>query len=608
MNETSKTAVFLTLAVVFIGIAFAFRSSIREIKIDEMVDEVLFPEFDELNITTLEIVRLDSLDDPIEFRLAEVDGVWLITSHGNYPADANEPMGKVAEALADLKVLEVKQLEEGMDKTTFHATYGVIDPTSEAMSLGKGIGIKVKLGGSANKTLVDLIIEGEDNYRERKNADDIEEEDNRRGEENVSDLDKKNNLRYVRIAGQTPVYVVEIDRDRFSPRFDQWIEKNLLDINTSDLRQIYIDEDSLRIEYRPIQTRDGVALQGMQIVDSVGDMLLRYDDGSAVGAEKWTLEQATRFNRRNNDYVDTPLKPDEELNTEVLDAMVFALNDLKIVDVAKKTSVLAAALKSAQAIETIESDESATSLAKHGFYLVPTSSRRGGTTAKRVQLRPAKGHLQLRMKDGIRYNIYFGKLTGTESEVDKPEDIEDPTKPKDEPTMGANRYLFITVEFDSSMIPPPDIKEVPEVPTEGEDADIEKAQTEKEQIEKINQRDTDRYNAAIKAGQERAKKLTDKFADWYYVIPENVYKKIHFALTDIVQEKKQNTHGHDCDCNYDCDCNHSDADERLKTFPVLPGMDGMLTIPGLDEAPKIEEPTDSETTEEAFDPFGGESP
>ena len=599
MNETTKTAIFLTLAVVLVAVAFVARPVVREIKPDEMIDKALFPEFDDpLKIKTLEIVRLDSTGDPVEFRIAEVDDTWSIPSHGNYPADAKEQMGKVAAALIDLKVHEVKKLDEAADKTTLHAMYGVIDPTSDAASLGEGIGVKVKLGGSGDKTLVDLIIGKETNPREKKSVD---------------DPDEKGNLRYVRITGQTPVYVVEIDPERFSTSFDQWIERNLLDINTLDLKQIFIDEDSLKIEFVERSTGGGLALQKVPVLGLVGDMLLGYN-GSAVGAEKWKLEQATRFDKKSDKYVDAPMQPDEELNIEVLDAMVSALNDLKIVSVTKKPSVLAAALKSGEALETIEPDPS---LEAAGFYLVKMLDRKGGTTGGRVQLRSNEGDLQLRMKDGIRYNLRFGKLTGTESEIDESEGGKDATKPKDEPTMGANRYIFITAEFDSSVIPPPDIKEVPEVPTEGEAADIEKAKVEKERIEKSNQREEDRYKAAIEAGQGRVKELTDRFADWYYVIPEDVYKKVHIGLADIVREKKQDAHEHGNDDDGDED------DEPVKTFPTLPGMDGLLTIPNLDETRKTGEPmneepesdkaeptnkTEDEMEGDTFDPFRGEPP
>ena len=575
MNETTKTSLFLALAVVLVAAAFIARPIVREVKFDDMVGKPLFPQFtDPLAVKQLEIVRLDSSGNPIEFRVAEVNGVWSIPSHDNYPADAKEQMGKVAEAL-DLQVLDVLKLDETADKTALHTMYGVIDPTSDAASLGEGIGVKVKLGGSGDETFVDLIVGKEADAKEKKN---------------VEDPDEKGKLRYVRIAGQTPVYIVEIEPARFSTNFDQWIETNLLDINTMDLKQVFVDEYSSQIETELVRTAVGVVPQPKLIPTLTGDMLLGHN-GSATGAEKWTLEKLMSFDR-NNKYIEASLKPDEELDTEVLDGMVSALNDLKIVSVTKKPSVFADALKSGQTLEDIKPDPS---LQKAGFYLVSMPDLKGSTTATRKQLLSNEGDIQLRMKDGIRYNLRFGDLTGTESEIDGQE-----TESKASPTMGVNRYLFITAAFDSSMIPPPDVKPIPEVPTEGEAEVLVKAKAEKEQIERSNKREEDRYKEAVEAGQKRVKKLTEKFADWYYVIPEDVYKKVHLSRATAVREKKKED-------AHDPDDDHDHGAVPPKKFPTLPGMDGMLTIPGLDNTPKTEEKTDGKK-KDSFDPFGGDVP
>jgi hypothetical protein len=37
--------------------------------------------------------------------------------------------------------------------------------------------------------------------------------------------------------------------------------------------------------------------------------------------------------------------------------------------------------------------------------------------------------------------------------------------------------------------------------------------------------------------ENRVKELNGRFADWYYVVAEDVYKKIHLVRSDIVKEK-----------------------------------------------------------------------
>ena len=35
------------------------------------------------------------------------------------------------------------------------------------------------------------------------------------------------------------------------------------------------------------------------------------------------------------------------------------------------------------------------------------------------------------------------------------------------------------------------------------------------------------------------KELNDRFADWYFIISEDVYKKIHLGRSDVVKKKEQ---------------------------------------------------------------------
>jgi hypothetical protein len=57
-------------------------------------------------------------------------------------------------------------------------------------------------------------------------------------------------------------------------------------------------------------------------------------------------------------------------------------------------------------------------------------------------------------------------------------------------------------------------------------------------VQKENKRRQDEYDAAIKAGQDKVKELNDRFADWYYIISDDVYKKIHLGRKDIIQAKQ----------------------------------------------------------------------
>ena len=72
-----------------------------------------------------------------------------------------------------------------------------------------------------------------------------------------------------------------------------------------------------------------------------------------------------------------------------------------------------------------------------------------------------------------------------------------------------------------------------EPPADAKPAEPKTADTQEEAakiaVEKENKRRQDEYDATVKAGQDKVKELNDRFADWYYIISDDVYKKIHLG-------------------------------------------------------------------------------
>lgn len=516
MNETAKTTTFILLALVLIAGAYYTRQTPSDFQVDEMRGQNLFPKFtDPLAIKSLEIVKLDAAGERNDFRIVEVNGIWSIPSHDNYPSDAKDQMGRVAEALTGLTVLEVIEPDTGVDVIDFQNQYGVLDPASDSAPIGDGAGVRVSLEGANNETLVNLIVGKKAGGRQSQDT-----------------MGEGGNLRFVRIANQTPVYVVNIDTSQFSTSFDQWIEKNLLDISTFDIKEFFVDEYSFAVEV--VLTNTGLRPQAEAAF--VGDITLAYN-GSAVGAEKWLLKRWSTFDGESA-YKERQLEPGKELDFDTLDAMVSALNDLKIVNVLRKPAKLAAALREGTPFEGIDMDETMQgSMQRTGFWLIPFPDLKGDVRETKTQLLSNSGDLKLRLKNGVVYCLRFGDLTGTETEVELPQSYESPdslTNTK----MVANRYLFITAEFDPAMIAQPELKSVPEVPEEGEAEVLEKLKQEKETAERGNQREQERYDSEIESGKKRAAELSARFADWYYVISEDVYKKICLTEGNVFRVKK----------------------------------------------------------------------
>ncbi len=93
----------------------------------------------------------------------------------------------------------------------------------------------------------------------------------------------------MRVPGQDAVYRAELRPDKLSTKFGDWIEKDLLKMNTWDIKEVVLNNYSLRRSERPDYSPATV-------------LVLAYDGN----ASKWTLNG---------------LEDGEELNTEKLNKL-----------------------------------------------------------------------------------------------------------------------------------------------------------------------------------------------------------------------------------------------------------------------------------------------
>ncbi len=517
MSENNKTILFVFVAVVAAVVAWAARPRLPGI--DETVDilnQPLFPEFtNPLAVTSLEIVQFDEQSGEVKpFKVAQVkdkDGKpagFGIPSHENYPADAKDHLAEAATSLLDLRVLGLATQNPG----DFY-TYGVVDPLGKDARPGAvGVGMRVTLRDKDEKVLLDLII----------------------GKE----VPDRKDIRYVRKVDQDPVYEVALKTDKLSANFGDWIEKDLLKISTWDIKGVQIYDYSVD------------AVQGQLI--QRGQIALEYNDS---GDPRWKMLEDKVFQPRDGQWVSQGMAPDEELNTQKLDDMKYALGDLKIVDVQRKPPGLSANLRNAG--EVRKDRRSVDSLAQRGFYVARVEGRE--------ELLSSEGEIRVVMKDGVAYVLRFGQIAGTSSPSPKKEDGKD--KDNQEKSAGVNRYLFVMAEFNPDVIekpkleplpPEPEPSEAKSEPKKEEDNKDEKKdepkesdkkeekkdekpdpKAERERIQKENQKKEDEYKEKLKKGEDRVKELNARFADWYYVIADDVYQKIHLSRKDVVKKKEK---------------------------------------------------------------------
>ena len=512
MSEGIKTLLYVGVACVAAAAAWASQPRRGEVRPPDQIGKMLFADFqDPAEAGQLEVVRFnEEIGELRDFEVArDKAGRWVIPSQDDYPADAEEQMKTAANALIDLEVLDIASELAGE-----HKLYGVVEPKRDQLSASsEGVGSLIRIADGKGKQLARLII--------GKPV---------RGSETQ---------RFVRIPEQDPVYVVNIDPEKFPTKFEDWIEKDLLKLNAFDIENVRLQD------YSVVRTTRGFAYTPRV------DIAAKFDNGN------WTLEELKSFSQGKP--VDDKLADDEELNSQALNDMKTALGDLTIVDVRPKPAGLTADLQAGD--DFMKNDEAVDSLFQLGF--IPAQMGDGPP-----EIRAANGEVHVGMKDGVQYVLRFGNIAGTGEGADADQ---------------LNRYLFVTTRLDESKIEKPELRELPPVndqpapetkgdaKTDAEEKDADKKdadkkdadkkdaeaapdaakqaeidaelKAERERIEKENQRNQDEYEERLTEAKARVSELNNRFANWYYVISEDVYKKVHLGRDDLIQRSMDGAPG-----------------------------------------------------------------
>ena len=479
MSEQIKTIIYIVVAGVSLLVAWVARPASPSRDPLNDAGQAFYVDFaDPLDAASLQIVEFDEdTASARAFKVARHDGVWSIPSHENYAADAENQFADAA-----ISMIGLIRGSNVSDSPSDHELYGVIDPT-QAEPGAVGVGMRVTLGSETGRTLADLII-----GKSVKGQDD---------------------QRYVREPGRVRVYLCAIETEQFSTRFEDWIERDLLQLNANDIAQVVVNDYSIdEINQRIIH---GERLQ------------FSYDQNERA----WRLDD---------------LGENEQLLDSKLNEMKRALDDLEIVDVHRKPAGLGAELREEDQLEL--DVQSARSLESRGYYIV------------QGRLLSNKGVTTVRMNDGVQYVLRFGEIALGSVAADDEEDGTEGSSGDG----GANRYLFVTANFNADLIEQPNIQVLPdfreltppraddtagddELPAAGESVEAQESDARiaaaiedvRREIEQDNQQAQEENDQKVQEGQQRVRELNDRFADWYYVISDAVYQKIRLQRSDVVE-------------------------------------------------------------------------
>ena len=258
MNEFAKTGVALVAAVAVTALAVSMKPG--EVRLDLFDDqgEVFFPEFQDGGaINELEVTAFrESSSDIYAFAVKrDEERVWRIPSHGNYPADANDQMGKAAAMLIGLKKDAVVGDAKGR-----HAEYGLVDPLAEGVET-EGRGKRLKLKDKAGNVLADLIV----------------------GDE----VEGKAGTFYCRLPGKKRIYKTKL-QGSLSTQFADWIETDLLKAESWNIDKIVFDNYS-------VDEQKGQIVKGDRLVLEKGDDNKFAFAGLDAASEQTNVEKATEI-------------------------------------------------------------------------------------------------------------------------------------------------------------------------------------------------------------------------------------------------------------------------------------------------------------------------
>ncbi|MBC8874075.1 MAG: DUF4340 domain-containing protein [Planctomycetes bacterium] len=533
MGEGVKTIIFALIALAVAAAAVVSRPKQEQFSAGDRLGP-LFEKLDETKAAGIKIVKYDEeLGQVSEFKVTrdKKSGAWVIPSNAGYPADAEDRIRDATLMLVDLEALGVASEVPGE-----HKLFGVVSPDAGEVKVGdEGVGLLLTFEDDKGQAMASLVIGNK-----------------------VKDSEDQ---RFVRIPSQDAVYAVKIDPEKLSTKFEDWIEKDLLQLSSFDIEDVSIKNYSVDLAMDPpIQNNFNFAAQ--------------YKDA------EWKLVELTRYSR--NQPIAGALGPDEELNKEKLNDLKTAVDNLEIVNVFGKPEGLGRDLKAGE--DFMEDGEGAEDLFKRGFYL----------TRDRRELLSASGEVHVGVKDGVEYVLRFGKALAGSSE--------------DEGTEQKNRYLFAMARVDMSKLPSPEMEEPPKLPeggvsgpspddasgaakdtdsssdetaakptaadeakstettepettdaaepaevelaegdakeAEGADAKVDKEaeeaeiMRERERISKENERKLNDYNEKVKKAKEKVAELNTRFGDWYYVVSEEQCEKIFLGLDKLITKKE----------------------------------------------------------------------
>ena len=385
-----------------------------------------------LTITSFEKAnrRFDSI------QLKRVRDSWVLTASGDFPTGNAKRIADVFNVLSESLILEVKSSDEST-----HQLYGVIDPDQIGDSTSQtGIGTKVSLADNNNRSMAEMII----------------------GEAVGGNLDQ----RFVRVAGQPNVYVIQLAASLLSTKLSDWVDHNLLDLKLTDAGT-GLEVTGLRI--------DGYVLEGQSVTDKSPK---KYNYLATVDLRDKTFPLSIA--KPDQDGVLGEPIAGQKINPQTLGLVANNLSQVQFTAVGKKPSSASEALATG-----LDDKTDLKSLANFGF-------RNGTELGNWIESK--NGQLVVSTASGVDWTLSLGSIAANANVSDAQ----------------INYYLIITAGTNTSAFPmPPE----PSDPTD-------------ENLKKDYERALKRREDNLATVNELTKQYNERHAPWLYLISEDVLEAL----------------------------------------------------------------------------------
>lgn len=563
MKPAVKTLLFVAVACGSTIAAFATHKTFQvdlTKKISDEGDE-FFPDFSDPNAaTSLAVAAYDSGAARVnDFKIEFADGKWRIPSHNNYPADAKDRLRETAASV--IGVRREAQVGESADD---HRRYSLLDPLADNVSGEEGRGTRLTIK-DGDKILVDYIVG--------------------KKVENVP-----GDVYYIRKADEARYYRANLGKFNISTKFKDWIEPDLLQVSATDVKEIKVNRYKIDLSTGEQSEPD---VSDLTRADASGEWQL---DGLDTAKEKVKTSVVTEMLNSLDDLkiVGVRRKPEAVaamLRGEKPKVTQTQMLELQL-DMQSKGFVLQRGIIPVSGSVTVGTfDGIDYELAFGNVFSGTELDVEVGQAGKPGDAAPAK--------EGEKTDA--AKAEGDKSEVKEgdaakadPKDgekKEDEAK-KDDSKLVKSRYVFIQTRFDEKLLgekplapvkpePPKEEAAKPAEPAKADEAKPDEAKKDAAEEKKDGEEKADekkaedkpaeekkpeasaaeakaKYEEALKdyelqnevyelkkkqyeekvtKGKKRVEQLNARFANWYYVVSEDVYEGLRSKRADFIEPK-----------------------------------------------------------------------